>query len=285
MRCAPTLLSILLAAMTLAPLPGRIEVLRIFASDEAPATYAALAALPTGEMTTRLAVVVGKLLGVPSPAHLILHSYPSRPAFARGLVDHLRVNPALAAELADTAIGLARPGMVFLLADGRDDDRVRLVIHELTHLVQHDLAGPAARPPQWLMEGTAEWAALTLLRRLGADGATARATAARAAAKLYLAMDPGFMPANVRRSIDFRRWQRQVGDLVAYRVAYGLAHHLVTRHGVGAIVRYFRAFRTTHDAERNFQEVFGISTAGFSTAARDAMEPSVATQPSPPPQS
>jgi hypothetical protein len=270
LRLGPTLLSVMVAAIALAPPSGRSDLIRL-AGPHARATYGALAAADATAIVPQVAALVADLLDAPLPEDVMVHVYPSPLMLANGLVREVGMAPRLALELAGSAIGLAAPRAVFLLAGGDDPDRVRLVAHEVAHVVQLELAGPGARPAQWVMEGTAEWTALTLLGRLGAAGAEDRMADARAAARRYLAGDPAFTPAALRRSSEFRRWQRRVGDRLAYQVAYALADHLVARHGVPAVTGYFRAFRSDDDAGTNFAHAFGTSPEAFTGDLRAAL--------------
>jgi hypothetical protein len=58
-------------------------------------------------------------------------------------------------EVASFAAGLARPGRVLLHAGATRGrlEPMRLIAHELTHVVQFDLAGGDGRADQWLAEG------------------------------------------------------------------------------------------------------------------------------------
>jgi hypothetical protein len=118
------------------------------------------------------------------------------------------------------------------------------------------------------MEGTAEWGALTVLDRLSASGISARIGAARAVASRYLAQHRRFSVIEIRRPGDFRRWQSLPGDLIAYQVSYALAEQLVIRHGVPAVLTYFRAYRHARDHATNFQQAFGYSPEEFIAAVR-----------------
>ena len=269
-RLGPTLLNVMLVALAVAPASIRSDVVYLVGVHEA-GTYEAFSAASPREMVRGVAGLIAEMFDVPPPPHVRLHVYPSQLTFAHGLVRDVGLAPRVALELASSAIGLALPRTVFLLADRGEDDRLRLVAHEMTHVVQLELSGARARPAQWAMEGTAEWAALTLLTRLGAVGIDERIDAARTAARRYLDAHPAFTPAVLRRSADFRRWQRRVGDLIAYQVAYALAEQLVARHGLPAVVAYFRAFRDCDNPAKNFARAFGASTAEFTTQARMAL--------------
>ncbi|MGH7339985.1 MAG: hypothetical protein ACREKH_05790, partial [Candidatus Rokuibacteriota bacterium] len=185
-----------------------------------------------------MAAVLTAIFGVEPLPPVLLHTYTTRAALRQGLVQHAGLSPAAAVDLAATSLGLALPRAVLLLIGADHGDRVRLLAHEATHLLQLELAGTDARPAQWLMEGTAEWAAFMVLDRLRAPEVERRRMAAFAAADRYLIAHPTFTPAALHRPGQFTSWRRTVGDVLAYQVAYTLADRLVQRRGVPAVVAY-----------------------------------------------
>lgn len=260
-----------LALVTASPGRGadRSSTFVTFAARPALATYDIVASSAPRDMVRFVAAVFADGLGLPLPPPVVLRLYSTRAGFREGLVRDVGVSSEVAGELAASALGLALPRSVVLLTAGDDDDRVRLVAHEVMHLVQLELAGPA-RPAQWMMEGTAEWAALAVLDHLGARDVTRRRRTAHEAARGYLAAHPDFSPASVRHPADFRAWHRRAGT-AAYHVAYVLAERLVERHGVPRVMEYFRAFRDTADVAANFERVFTVGTATFIAEALDGM--------------
>lgn len=269
-RAVDVMLITALATVTLAPGVDRPTFVT-FGALPPRASYDIVAAAGPRDMMRFVAAVLASDLGLPLPPTVVLRTYSTRASFREGLVRDVGVPGLVAAELAGSALGLALPRSVMLFTAGADDDRVRLVAHEVMHLVQLELAGPGARPAQWVMEGTAEWAALAVLDRLGAVDVAGRRHAARQGAARYLEMHPHFTPASVRRPVDFRGWQRRTGSVLAYQVAYALAERLVDRHGVPRVIEYFRAFRHTADAGANFERAFAIPTDVFITEVFRAM--------------
>jgi hypothetical protein len=266
----PVALVAALAAVMFAPSVERPTSVR-FVGISAPSSYEMVAAAAPRDLIRLVAAVLADALGLPLPPTVVLRLYATRDALEEGLVRDAGVAPRVAVELVGTALGLALPRTVLLLTADNPDGRVRLVAHEVMHLIQLELAGPTARPAQWLMEGTAEWAALTVLDHLGAAGVMALRRAVRIAARAYLDTHTDFIPASVRRPADFRRWQRRTGDVLAYQVAHALAERLVHRHGVTGVVAYFREFRKGLDAGTNFERVFAMSTAAFMADVRSAI--------------
>src|SRR5947207_3558618 len=110
-------------------------------------------------------------LGLPVPQRVSVFVYDSRADFREGLMDEGYVSSDRVNEIASFAAGLARPGRVLLHARatrGRLEWR-RLIAHELTHVVQFNLAGGDGRADQWLAEGLAERVAFDVLERQGID--------------------------------------------------------------------------------------------------------------------
>lgn len=247
-------------------------------------SYELLETAPPSQVMPRVAAILTDVFGVAPLPPVLLYTYTTRAGLRHGLIRRAGLSPAAAVDLAATSLGLALPRMVLLRVGANDGDRVRLLAHETTHLIQLELAGTDARPAQWLMEGIAEWAAFTVLARVGARDVDERRRAAFAAAARYLTGHPTFTPVTLRRPEDFTRWRGAAGDVVAYQVAYALAHRLVQERGVPAVVAYFRSFRDI-DAGASFQRAFGRSVAAFMTGVRDAIRGTAARRPdaAPPP--
>lgn len=239
-----------------------------FAAPLTPVTYEVLSAASPSTMMSHVGPIVADVLGVPPPPFVRLHLYRSRGALRNGLVRHAGLSPSAAFALAATSVGLALPRTVLLLTSDGTDDRVRLIAHELTHLVQLELTGPAARPAQWLMEGTAEWTAFSVLERLGAPDVAMRRVTASRAARRFLAAHPRFTPGGIGSPDEFTAWRRRTGDALTYQVVYVLAERLVRSRGVPAVVAYFRSFREPTSAATSFERSFDTSMDALVERAR-----------------
>jgi hypothetical protein len=268
--CGAALLGAALIALACAPRPGRLLVVPLTPLT-AVVTYEDLAAMAASDMVPSVAALLAETFAAPLPRAVTLGLYRTRLAFTTGLVHDVGLSPRMALDVSRTALGFALPRTVLLLTGEGAGDHVRLVAHEMMHVSQMELAGPGGRPTHWILEGTAEWGALTLLQHLGAPAIESRMGVARAIGLRYLTDHPRFSLASVRRSDDFRRWQRAAGDLVAYHVSYALAEQLVARHGLPAVLTYFRAYRHSEDHVKNFQRAFGSSPEDFIAAARGSM--------------
>jgi hypothetical protein len=129
--------------------------------------------------------------------------------------------------------------------------RLGTLAHELVHILQYDLAGgKRGTSEQWLREGLAEWIALDVLARLDAFP--------RAAARRYLEDELAASRRERAPRLDdmmtFRQWVALAGrtDVVPHIQAVLMVDLLVARHGLPAILDYFRRFATREDPPGNF---------------------------------
>lgn len=206
-----------------------------------------------------------KELGLPLPASTRVYIYSSRQAFRRGIVEDGNLSPDGADELAAFAVGLARPGRVLLngrLADS-GSEWVRLVVHELTHVTQFQLAGGEGRADQWLAEGVAEHVAFQALERMGLGSMErqrkvalrrARGQAAVAQSRLDL--------ATLGSPRQFTLRHQREGSTATYHLTFLLADYLVQRHGFDKVVQYFSRLRTRSSAGA-FAVTFGQTLEAF----------------------
>lgn len=194
-----------------------------------------------------------------------LHFFPGRDAFERKLVD-VGYEPALAAQTATRMAAVGGHRAVFFDADKLAPmswmDRVGLVAHELTHTLQYELGGGVrGASDQWLREGFAEWVTMRVLDRLEVLPAgdyrnrrvrELRATSRSKAPRLSdLATFPQFVGAASR------------DDIAPYAQAFLSVEALIERHGVAAVVRYFRLFAAKQDRIGNFAAAFGEDVPAF----------------------
>ena len=119
-----------------------------------------------------VAAILRRDLGLPVPEQVTLYLYASRALFERGLVDDGRLAPVRAAELGEFAVAVGKRRQLLLHNEGAPPSSrywLRLIAHELTHVAQIELATSEGQAEQWLTEGMAEWAAFSVLERLGLE--------------------------------------------------------------------------------------------------------------------
>jgi hypothetical protein len=220
----------------------------------------------------RIASVLVAELRLPVPRGFTVYVYANQAEFEYGLMMDARLGPRRAAELAEFAIGVGKPGELLIndgAVDGHGREWIRLVAHELAHLSQFELARGEGRGEQWLAEGMAEWTAFTVLERLGLDTVARRRSVALAsirntglaAARLDLegmGTPRGFMSRHLRE-----------GSLPTYRLAFLMADYLINREGLPRVIDYFHSFSLRLARRRNFERAFGEPLGAFE---RDVQE-------------
>jgi hypothetical protein len=196
-----------------------------------------------------------------------LHVAPHRVAFE----DLLRAHghpPQLARDTAATMDAIGGFRRILLneqsLRDAPWPDRVALLSHELVHVLQYELGGGVrGTSDQWLREGFADWVTSRVMESLGLGG-TGRSRQ-RALRAISASWRPGQRPSLDMMST-FPGWvalQRAQPDLPTYEFAFLAVDLLVARHGLDAVVDYFRRFAQVQDRAGNFERAFGQSIAEF----------------------
>ena len=145
-------------------------------------------------------------------------------------------------------------------------DWLRLVAHELTHVAQIELAQGEGRAEQWLAEGMAEWAAFSVLERLGLDALAER----RAAALQHVREQAALREA--RLDLDtlgtprgFTVRHQREGSLATYQLAFLMTDYLIRRHGFERLVEYYRGFAGGRGRREGFRLAFDQTLEEFET--------------------
>ncbi|HTO12889.1 MAG TPA: hypothetical protein VMQ51_15050 [Candidatus Binatia bacterium] len=206
-----------------------------------------------------IVTVMRERLALPVPERVSVFVYDSRASFREGLLDEGYVAPDRVNEIASFAAGLARPGRVLLHARatrGRLEWR-RLIAHEMTHVVQFNLAGGDGRADQWLAEGLAERLAFEVLEHLGVDSVADRRERALGGARRH----PGFASGRLDLAAlgsprEFTLRHQRDGSLETYQLSFLMADYLVERDGLPTVLEYFRNCRVM-ERDRAFARTFG----------------------------
>jgi hypothetical protein len=215
-----------------------------------------------------IADVMTRDLGLP-PARAALHFHRDSDAFQAAL-EASGYDPALARDTARTLGAVGGSGRVLIndasLREAAWVFRVALIAHELTHTLQYDFAGGIrGASDQWLREGFADWVEMRVLVALGF-------TSEREARRVVLSRvrDEGagrFPP--LAQMATFPDWVRLAGT-IEQEALYGYvmlaAELLLDRHGLAAVIEYFRMFGRSDDRFANFRLAFGDDLAAFETA-------------------
>jgi hypothetical protein len=214
-----------------------------------------------------IAAIMTRHFGLPMPAHVTVYVYEGREAFEQGLIQDAGLTSLRAGELSEYAIGISGRRLL-LLNDERsnrsDNEWLRLIAHELTHVAQIELSGGEGRGEQWLAEGMAEWVAFSTLEHLGLDTMSRRRVAAisgiRNRAQLIearLNLEAHGTPRG------FVTWHRQEGSLPTYQLAFLMADYLIARQGLERVKGYFASFAESSDRYANFRRALGQTLGEF----------------------
>lgn len=144
-------------------------------------------------------------------------------------------------------------------------DRVRLLAHELTHIVEYQLSGGRrAGSEQWLREGFAEWVSFKVLEALGSRSLSFERDAA--IVSLRPASRSGRLPrlAQLSSASDWMTAiERARPSYPVYRVAFLATDELVRRHGIESVLGYFSRGGSSADRAANFARAFGETLPDF----------------------
>jgi hypothetical protein len=216
--------------------------------------------------------VMSEDLHIPVPrTSFTLSFYPHREAFARGSTEKVGIDPPIAQDLAKFALGRLRHTRhtkhLFANAEILErqpwPDRIRFVAHDITHIVQYELAERGFGGDQWLLEGFADWVAFRMQDSLGLDTFSRRRN--RQIARVEQAKERGHLPS-LSQLITSRDWDTlsaRHGGSMTYGQAFLAAEFLIHRWGVAPVLEYFRRFARSRDRLRNFQAAFGQDLPTF----------------------
>jgi hypothetical protein len=215
-------------------------------------------------------------LGLPLSS-VTLHVAPHRAAFEDLLLAN-GYQPQLARDTAATMDAIGGFRRILLneqaLRDSPWPDRVALLSHELVHVLQYELGGGVrGASDQWLREGFADWVTARVMETLGL-GAAGRSRS-RAERLVSAAWRTG-PPPSLESMSTFPAWvalQRSAPGLPTYELAFLAVDVLVARHGLDAVVDYFRRFAQVQDRAGNFERAFGESIADFEAALGQEIRP------------
>jgi hypothetical protein len=191
--------------------------------------------------------------------------YPNRRSLEAALLAH-GYDSALARDTAEAMSAVGGSRMVIVntgaLIGWSWPERLSLFAHELVHTVQYELGGGRrGTSDQWLREGFAEWVAARVLVRL-------RVTTMDAVERMHRdELGAPRRPApDLGELVTFRDWvgvQRSRPSVSIYALAFAAADYLIDRHGVAALLEYFRLFAHSQDRLANFEQAFGQSVPAF----------------------
>jgi hypothetical protein len=174
----------------------------------------------------------------------------------------------LARQRAVTAAAVATNGNVLVheIAFRRYpwSERVRVLAHEMTHVLQRNLA--ERRPASWenwMIEGFADWVAYKVLDILNIESfAKSRQ---RVLDSVIAGSARQTLPSltQLHTQADILTWTRTLGRYAAYGQGMVAIDLLVEEKGLAAVLDYFRKFAKLNNRQRNFSEAFGETLEKF----------------------
>lgn len=196
----------------------------------------------------------------------VLTVYPHVGTYEMGLRMELDDRPNAADRSVSFAVASCSRRKV--LADGRRlaalswTDRVRTLAHEMTHLAEFALAEWGCNTPHyWLMEGFAEWGALTIVDRLDLGNFANAIEASRRA------LDGGNAQMPLLTGLDSERgWtaaEQSAGRGAVYSKSVLAVDFLIARKGLAAMTDYFARFKDSAARGDHFAAAFGEDAQTF----------------------
>lgn len=143
-------------------------------------------------------------------------------------------------------------------------ERVRVLAHEMTHVLQRNLAG--RRPASWenwMIEGFADWVGYKVLDSLNIeDFAKSRQ---RVVDSVIAGSARQTLPSLIQLHTqgDILTWTRSQGRHAAYGQGMVAIDLLVEEKGIAAVLDYFRKFAKLNNRQGNFSEAFGETLENF----------------------
>jgi hypothetical protein len=203
-------------------------------------------------------------LGFPS-FPITFRFYPHRDAFEKALLNS-GYDAALARTTARTMTAVGGHRGVLLNEDRLAPlpwaERVAMLAHEMGHSLQYELGGGRrGASDQWLREGFAEWLAIRVLERLD----EVSMPAIRRARHSEVRIAGRSKVPRLADLVTFPQWVRagERHGAPMYALAFLAVDFLIARHGVPAVIDYFKRFAASEDRTENFRAAFGEDIQSF----------------------
>jgi hypothetical protein len=223
-----------------------------------------------GEAAASVLDVIDRDLEFP-PFPIVFQFCPGRRSFEATLLE-AGYDRALARDTSRTmqAVGGYRRILINeqALATEPWPSRVMTLAHEVGHSLQYEWGGGRrGASDQWLREGFAEWLALSVIERLHGPPLSAARQRYTTALRRYTP-SASRAPA-LADMVTFRQWVSLSGrpNGTQYAQAFLAVDFLIERHGLAAVLAYFRSFARSNDRAANFRAAFGEDLASFGAAA------------------
>jgi len=143
-------------------------------------------------------------------------------------------------------------------------ERVRVLAHELTHVLQYDLSDhrPAGWE-HWMIEGFADWTAYKVLDQLGIENFSKSRQDIIDTIIAGHARNALPSLSQLYSTADIITWTRTLGRYAAYGQGMIATDLLIKEKGLQSVLDYFRKFAKINNRQRNFNEAFRETLAQF----------------------
>lgn len=273
-RLFATLLASFVAALVAAGCAARVDPPRTIVLEDIrtrPVRDAMLVDDYEGALVS-IGAIVERDLGLP-PLQGVLQLVPDRDALYVVLETH-GADPDTARGAADTMVAIGTYRTVYVnqaaFAPLNWNARIAVLAHEVAHTAQYEWSeGRRGTSDQWLREGFADWVQAHVLDSMGVltgDGIRTRIR--------RFVTRPGSreqLPP-LSRLANFPEWvtvSNGPASRLLYPYAFLATDFLVQRHGVDAVIQYFRLFADSDDRAANFERAFDEEWSTFNAAFRD----------------
>jgi hypothetical protein len=245
--------------------PAAITAIRVHTTEQADCRISSSGSYE--DAVSAIACVLAREFNLSAHGiYFLFHS--DQRVFESSLVSANRFDAAYARQTASWAVALSTSELIFVneAALGRLlwHERVQVLAHELVHTIQYRFTrGRRSTSDQWLREGLAEWIASSIVDSLKLASFSQRK--ALALARVKKSALQGALPGLYRMVSfqDFAALRSSLGTPATYDQAFLAADLLTERHGLQAVLHYFRLFRLSDDRLQNFKTAFGKDLSTF----------------------
>lgn len=224
-----------------------------------------------------IAAIMTQEMQLPVPDEVTVYVYGTRELFEEGLMRDGSVSRRRAKELSHFASGIGKRRQLLIndaAVEARGREWLQLLAHELTHVVQIELARGEGRYEQWLSEGMAEWVAIAVLERLGIDTLIDRRAMARVAMRGHPPVAGHRLDlASLGTPRGFIERHQAEGLHATYQLAFLMSDYLIEQHGLRTFVTYFRLCGAGLSRDESFRLAFGVTVKEFEAEVLDYLAP------------
>ena len=196
---------------------------------------------------------------IPLSTSVMIVVTPNKNVFRDQLIEKFRYNESQAEHLANNSSGIAGGHVIVINADSSMQGRSYIMVHELTHIYQGQLAGSQRGAAMWIMEGLANTIAAKIADYEGHEKLDNYQR--KLQKEFSLTIRPNLDELIARN--DWRACLDKYGYRITYQTASYAALLLTERFGERRVMKFFAELGQGATSDISFQNSFGISIADF----------------------